>query len=68
MQNIQLSKSNFPDIPEPFRQFLVQGKMQAQSKIGAMAFENAEPVQKWDEAANSADLMFLAAILLLCDE
>ncbi|MDR2166925.1 MAG: hypothetical protein LBE35_03615 [Clostridiales bacterium] len=50
-----------PDIPEPFRGFLAQGRIEAMSAPPAA-------VQMDEGEANHGDLLFLAAILMLCDD
>ena len=73
--------ANIPDIPEPFRGFLGQGqglslprpsagikmpKPKVLGDIGTMSFKDT-PAEKEAQSPYS-DLMFLAAILMLCDD
>jgi hypothetical protein len=59
---MQKPTNNIADIPQPFRDFLVQGQ------IGAMAVKPPDAPTRRDDADDYGDLLFLAAILMLCDD
>ena len=56
---------NINSIPEPFREFLGnENKQQDLREISAMSYENTETPGNND----MQDFLFLAAILMLCDD
>ena len=52
------------DIPEPFREFLDAGKKEQEISAASIGTENSAERGRTD----MQDLLFLAAILMLCDD
>ena len=64
MKNI--SATNIDQIPEPFRGFLAQSQQEPKGvkDIEIMSFESNEA----PDQSHYSDLVFLAAILMLCED